>query len=231
VKESKIKRPANDRLAIRRAFISSLKLRSRLGKNSIITFLPVDLPENPTILFLRQDRLGDAIVSTPVLVELYKKYPKGHFIILLGENNKGIGRSAPNTLRSSCLSKKPIADISMLRNLRKRKIDILIDLIDNTSSTSSILISAITLNFLSESKKITLHLRCNCSTRRPFEESYCPTYCRASSSIWIDPAEVSLSPQLKDIATRKVTGRAGIILSAGAPNRYITSAKLLPRSR
>jgi len=35
----------------------------------------------------------------------------------------------------------------MLRNLRKRKIDILIDLIDNTSSTSSILISAITPKF------------------------------------------------------------------------------------
>ncbi|HET9137648.1 MAG TPA: hypothetical protein VFO76_13535, partial [Candidatus Kapabacteria bacterium] len=57
-------------LAIRRAFIFLLSLRSSKAN---LTTLP-DLGDTPTILFLRQDRLGDAIITTPLLIALRNKY-------------------------------------------------------------------------------------------------------------------------------------------------------------
>ena len=130
-------------IAIRRSFIASLQLRTRFSKESQSPSLTLQLPDNPTILFLRQDRLGDAIISTPVLCELYKKYPKAHFIILLGENNQGIADLLPIPCEVFIYKKKPLEDLSMLQKLRKRRVDVLIDLIDNPSSTSSILTAAI----------------------------------------------------------------------------------------
>ncbi len=207
--------------AIRRTFISSLKFRSRF-KSPPASVLPVDLPENPTILFLRQDRLGDAIVSTPVLVELYKKYPNAHFVILLGDNNKGIAELLPIPCEVVIYRKKPFADSLMLRRLRRRKIDILIDLIDNPSSTSSILITAIAPKFAigiekdnSSSYNYTVPLlnRSQFHIARRIAELLRP--------FGIDTQNLSLQPKLKELTIKRISGKVGIIISAGAPDRYI----------
>lgn len=213
-------------IAIRRGFIASLQFRSRFRKDSIHPSLPLQLPEDPTILFLRQDRLGDAIISTPVFIELKKKYPLAHFIILLGENNRGIAELLPIDCEFVVYHKKPLADMKMLRKLRKRKIDVLIDLIDNPSSTSSILAAAISAHYSvgiqkanSSSYNIIVPLvdRAKFHIARRIAELLRP--------FGIDPDTISLKPQLKDFPSRAVKGRTGLVISAGAASRYV-SAKI-----
>ncbi len=209
-------------IAIRRAFIASLQLRTRLKKGSLSPSLPLELPDNPTILFLRQDRLGDAIVSTPVFTEIYKKYPNAHFIVLLGENNKGIAELLPIPCETLIYRKSPIADIEMLLGLRRRKIDVLVDLMDNPSSTSSILTAIIAARSSvgiekanSSSYNVTVPLidRAKFHIARRLIELLRP--------FGIDPEVVSLRPQLKDISSQKIEGRIGLVISAGAQSRYV----------
>ena len=209
-------------LAIRRVFMSSLQFRSRFRKDQKHPILPLQLPDDPTILFLRQDRLGDAIISTPVINELYKKYPDAHFIMLLGENNLGIAELLPINCEVVVYQKKPVADLIMLRKLRKRNIDVLIDLIDNPSSTSSILTAAISAHYSigiekanSTSYNITVPLidRAKFHIARRIAELLRP--------FGIDPESISLRPQLKDIPTERIEGRLGLVISAGAANRYV----------
>ena len=68
-------------LAIRRAFITFLSRRSLKSSPT----LPLQLPDSPTILILRQDRFGDAIITTPLLVALKERYPTARIMVLLGK--------------------------------------------------------------------------------------------------------------------------------------------------
>ena len=235
MKELKLKKALKQiELAIRRSFIASLQLSSRFRNKKEIPHLPLQLSAQPIILFLRQDRLGDAIVSTPLFIELRKKYPNAHFIILLGENNRGISDLLPDDCEICIYQKKPLADIAMLLKLRRRKIDVLIDLMDNPSSTSSILTSMISACYSigidkanASSYNITVPLvnRAKFHIARRIIELVRP--------FGIDPESVSLSPRLKPVESQKVIGRVGIVLSAGAPNRYVsatTNAAIAERS-
>ena len=223
MKESRLSKALKKaEIAIRRAFISSLQLRTKFSKSSAAPQLPLELPDDPTILFLRQDRLGDAIVSTPVFTEMYKKYPRAKFIVLLGENNQGIAELLPLSCEVFIYRKKPIDDIDMLLKLRKKRIDILIDLMDNPSSTSSILTAIIAAKYSigidkanSSSYNITVPLidRAKFHIARRLVELLKP--------FGIDPESVSLKPQLKDILSQKVGGRIGLVISAGAKSRYV----------
>jgi ADP-heptose:LPS heptosyltransferase len=224
VRESRLRKGAKRiELAIRRAFISSLEFRSRFQNKGNFS-LPLQLPENPTILFLRQDRLGDAIVSTPVFTELYKKYPKATFIVLLGANNQGIADLLPIPCEVVIYKKKPFADMAMLFKLRRRKIDVLIDLMDNPSSTSSILTAAISARYSvgiekanSSSYNVTVPLidRAKFHIARRLAELVRP--------FGIDPDNISLTPQLNMKSVDKKEGRMGLVISAGAANRYISA--------
>ncbi len=202
--------------------MASLQFHSRFGKDPLHPALPLQLPENPTILFLRQDRLGDAIISTPVFIELHKKYPKAHFIMLLGENNRGIADLLPIDCEIIIYRKKPLRDMNMLRKLRKRKIDVLIDLMDNPSTTSSILTAAISARYSigidkanSSSYNITVPLvdRAKFHIARRLAELLRP--------FGIDPDNISLQPKLKASSNNTIEGRIGLVISAGAVNRYI----------
>ncbi len=224
MKESKLNKALKQvEITIRRVFMSSLQFRSRFRKDRAHPSLPLQLPKNPTILFLRQDRLGDAIISTPIFIELYKKYPNAHFIMLLGENNQGIADLLPIPCEIVIYHKQPLADMNMLRKLRKRKIDVLIDLMDNPSTTSSILAAAISARYSigiekanSSSYNITVPLvdRAKFHIARRIAELLKP--------FGIDPEGISLRPTLKDIPVNKIDGRLGLVISAGAANRHVS---------
>jgi len=223
VRELRIKKAVKRlEIAIRRAFIASLQLRSHFRSGMKIPPLPLDLSSTPTILFLRQDKLGDAIISTPVFIELYKKYPNGHFIMLLGEKNQGIADLLPIPCEIIVYRKKPLADIAMLRKLRKRKIDVLIDLMDNPSSTSSILTAAISAKYSiginkenASSYNITVPLvdRSKYHIARRIAELLRP--------FGIDPDTIELRARLHNVSGEKVIGRLGLIISAGVPERQL----------
>jgi ADP-heptose:LPS heptosyltransferase len=207
-------------LAIRRAFIFLLSLRS---SKASLTSCP-DLGESPTILFLRQDRLGDAIITTPLLVALRNKYPTSKFIMLLGENNRDIAPLLPIQTEIIIYKKKPIEALEMLWKLRRRKIDVLIDLMDNPSATSSILTAAIGAtcsigiakdNASSYSILVPLIDRRKYHIIRRIAELLRP--------FGIDPESISLKPILLPYGIKKIKGKLGLNISAGQPNRRATN--------
>jgi len=221
VSESKLKKLGKKiELAVRRAFISSLQSRSRPSVSRHSEALQI--PQDPTILFLRQDKLGDAIISTPLLVAMYQKFPEAHFIMLLGEKNKGIADLLPIPCEVIIYKKKLFSDLLMLRNLRNRKIDVLIDLMDNPSSTSSILIAAISARYSAGIEKenasaynvlVPLLDRAQYHITRRLLELARP--------FGIDPEGIPLRAVLKDIPAKKIDGRVGLVISAGVIDRQL----------
>jgi len=103
------------------------------------------------ILLLRQDRLGDLLISLPFLERLRVTLPDTEIDILLGKN------------KSASMYVEPFVDgvvaygpslgrcIAAIRHIRKRKYDLVIDLLDTPSTTSSFLVrlsgSLISLGF------------------------------------------------------------------------------------
>lgn len=96
------------------------------------------------ILLLRQDRIGDVLVSTPFFRELRKLLPNADIDILLGKNNIGVKEAAENYTDKTYLYKKKImSTLKLMGDLRENKYDLIIDLFDNPSSTSTFFISKI----------------------------------------------------------------------------------------
>jgi ADP-heptose:LPS heptosyltransferase len=129
-------------LALRQAFIRRLYGTST-AKYIHTPDTPLALAPNCRILLLRQDRIGDVIVSTPIMRTLREKYPEARIDILLGDNNFAVQNLALaycNTVWR--YSKSFSALLGLVRSLRRVRYDVVIDLIDNASVTSSLIIRA-----------------------------------------------------------------------------------------
>jgi ADP-heptose:LPS heptosyltransferase len=223
MKETQIQRILKrGELAVRRAFISLLSKRSTQAN----TIRPLPLPTKPKILFLRQDRIGDAIITTPLLVALQEKYPDAEMMMLLGENNKGIAPLLPIRCETFIYKKKLFSDIALLRSLRKKNIDVLIDLQDNASATSSILTVAIGATYsIGIEKENTSSYNVLVPRLDQSKHHIARRIAELLTPFGIHPDALSLKPVLKDIPFTKVEGRVGIVFSAGAIDRYIPVTK------
>ncbi len=128
-------------LAFRRAFIKRL-----YGSHppTITVQSPEEsfyLPSNCRILLLRQDRIGDVIVSMPIMRLLRQKYPEARIDIMLGDNNIAV----KNLVLTYCdtvwrYTKRLPKLLGLMHSLRDVEYDVVIDLIDNASLTSSLLV-------------------------------------------------------------------------------------------
>jgi ADP-heptose:LPS heptosyltransferase len=95
----------------------------------------------PKILLLRHDRIGDVIVSTSFIRILRNKYPNAVIDILLSYKNISAKKSIEKYINNIWILEKAIPKyFSLLRKLNRNKYDLIIDLFDNTSTTSSIII-------------------------------------------------------------------------------------------
>ena len=93
------------------------------------------------ILLLRQDRIGDVLVSTGFLRNLRKIMRNSEIDILLSNKNFGARRAADPWADNVLKYKKGLnQSIKLIGQLKKRKYDLVIDLFDNASTTSSILL-------------------------------------------------------------------------------------------
>jgi heptosyltransferase-3 len=228
-KESQLKAVGHiAELAIRRSYLLWLQLVRKLNSGSRIeadraarALLPKLLAGRPTILFLRQDRLGDAIVTTPLLVALADSYPNAQIIMLLGANNEGIAPLLPIKCETVVYRKDPRHDRAMLKILNRRSIDILIDLTDNASVTSSMLIRSI-------KPKVAIGIE---KENGVVYDILVPRLDRAHTHIArriaellkplaIEPDSFKLQPRLKIDIQEKIVGRIGINVSAGSSGRY-----------
>lgn len=90
------------------------------------------------ILLLRQDRIGDLLVSAPFIANLRKLHPKAEIDILLSEKNifasSIIGRYVDNIF---IYKKNLLAIVKLIATLRLEKYDYIIDLLYNYSRTSN----------------------------------------------------------------------------------------------
>ncbi len=96
------------------------------------------------VLFLRQDRIGDVLVSVPTLRVFCSHFPEATVELLLSRNNWEVRRAVqPYVQQCWRYEKRPYAILRLLHQLRRRTYDIVIDLTDNPSVTSSLLLEYI----------------------------------------------------------------------------------------
>ncbi len=92
------------------------------------------------ILLLRHDRLGDVLISTPFLKALRELMPEANIDILLSYKNMTLapaaGRFIDNVL---VLENSPRLFIKLISGIRKKHYDLIIDLLDNESTTSNLI--------------------------------------------------------------------------------------------
>jgi heptosyltransferase III len=89
-------------------------------------------------LFIRLDRIGDVLISTPLFAILKKHYPGATIDVLLSKNNYFVLENDP-LIHKRWLYKKKLGNIiSFIADLRKERFDFVIDLMDNPSATSTI---------------------------------------------------------------------------------------------
>jgi ADP-heptose:LPS heptosyltransferase len=90
-------------------------------------------------LFIRQDKIGDVLVSTPLFVALKKHYPNSTIDVLLSSKNHFVLQNDPAIRKRWVYTKKVFAALAMMRTIRKEHYDFAIDLMDNPSATSTVL--------------------------------------------------------------------------------------------
>ena len=96
------------------------------------------------ILLLRHDRIGDVIISRPLVKNLRKAMPDVDIDILYSSRNFSASFFLSDiTNQSFNLGKKISHKLGVIRKLRKNKYDLVIDLFDNESVTSNLLIRMI----------------------------------------------------------------------------------------
>ena len=133
------------------SFIKRLELAVRRRYNTWVTRggdpLVVDAPvaqsivkPNARILLLRQDRIGDVLVSTPIIAAIRACYPNATIGMVLSTNNTAVAYAVEPYVDRIHVFRKSVVDLVRLRRkLRRSAYDVVIDLMDNPSSTSALL--------------------------------------------------------------------------------------------
>lgn len=94
------------------------------------------------ILLLRQDRIGDVIVSTPIIRALRHWMPHARIDMVLSTNNIAVRQAVEPYVDRIQVFRKSVLHLLLLRRaLRRERYDLVIDLMDNASSTSALLVS------------------------------------------------------------------------------------------
>jgi ADP-heptose:LPS heptosyltransferase len=86
---------------------------------------------------LRQDRIGDVLVSVPVIRALRRAYPDATMHMLFSRTNFDVrGAVAPYVDRAFCYYKTPAAAARLLVELRSGRYDVVVDLLDAPSANA-----------------------------------------------------------------------------------------------
>jgi ADP-heptose:LPS heptosyltransferase len=95
------------------------------------------LQKDCRILLLRIDKLGDMLVTFPLLRELRKKFPKAQIDVILGKGNKGLANAVKKYANSVLFYDKTILGLlTIIKTIRANRYDVCIDPLDNPSITS-----------------------------------------------------------------------------------------------
>lgn len=102
------------------------------------------LPANARILLLRQDKIGDVLVSEPCLRLLREHFPQAQIDIVLSTKNKAALPAIHASINNYwLLEKQALRLVRQLRRMRAQDYHLVIDMLDNASTTSSMLITMV----------------------------------------------------------------------------------------
>ncbi len=90
------------------------------------------------ILFLRQNQIGDTLVSTPIFAALKRRYPTITLDVLLDRRNASVLDGDPNIRKRYVIKQTRFDVFTALRDIRRERYDIVVDLIHSASSTSTL---------------------------------------------------------------------------------------------
>ncbi len=101
----------------------------------------LQLPPAAKLLFLRQDRLGDLIISVPLIRAIRRRLPRARMDLLLSRNNYA-GRHAMDGLIDHVwrYNKSLPSAVGLFRSIRSQRYDVIVDLFDNPSATSQMVV-------------------------------------------------------------------------------------------
>jgi ADP-heptose:LPS heptosyltransferase len=97
------------------------------------------LADAPRILLIRLERIGDVLVSVPVLRSLRARYPQGRIDLLVSRANHAVRDAvAPFVTHVWCYEKTVGSALRLLRSLRRIRYDVVVDLLDHASATAQL---------------------------------------------------------------------------------------------
>ncbi|HQN18533.1 MAG TPA: glycosyltransferase family 9 protein [Syntrophobacteraceae bacterium] len=115
------------------------------------------------ILFIRVDRVGDMVLSTPVFATAKKAFPEAHLVVLASPMNAPILKNNPHVdevILYDCSSSLG-GNLHLLRSLRKRHFDLTVDLHDDddlkTAWLSWMICSTHRIGYAGHGREIFLH--------------------------------------------------------------------------
>jgi ADP-heptose:LPS heptosyltransferase len=101
----------------------------------------LQLPPAPRILLIRMERIGDVLVSTPILRALRARYPAGRIDLLVSRANYAVRDAvAPFVTHVWCYDKTVRSALRLMYALRHTHYDAIVDLIDHPSTTAQLVL-------------------------------------------------------------------------------------------
>ena len=99
----------------------------------------LQLGATPRLLLLRQDRIGDVLVSVPLIRALRSKYPQAVIHMLFSRTNYGVRQAVlPWIDHAWRYDKTPASAIGLIRAFRRARYDVVVDLMDSPSTNSQL---------------------------------------------------------------------------------------------
>ena len=89
-------------------------------------------------LFIRQDMIGDVLVSTGLFAAIKEKHPDSILDVVLSPKNLPALTNNPHIRRRWIYNKRLSASLQLIRDLRRERYDFAVDLMDNPSATSTV---------------------------------------------------------------------------------------------
>lgn len=118
---------------IKRVFFGLSRVYLKKGRAGFTTIDPLTIKN---VLFIRPEKLGDMIISLPVFYNLKRLYPHLELYTISSPRNIDVVRNDTNLARNFLYIKKPLHDIAMLREVRRLKIDAVVDMVCDDSVTA-----------------------------------------------------------------------------------------------
>ncbi len=95
------------------------------------------LPRTPRLLLLRQDRIGDVLVSVPVVRALRAAYPDARIDMLFSRTNYVAREAVREYVTTAWRYNKTLASaVGLVRALRRERYNVVVDLMDNPSTNA-----------------------------------------------------------------------------------------------